>query len=104
VAILAAAAYVWLAPAGVQRAPDITVTTVEGRKIALEKLRGRPLLVTFWATTCPGCLKEMPHLIELYHDYAPRGFELVAIAMPYDPPNQVLAMVERKSIPYPVAL
>ncbi len=96
-------AFVWLSPSGLSEAPDISVKTIEGETIRLADLRGRPVLVTFWATSCPGCIKEMPHLIELYHDLNPRGFELIGIAMAYDPPDHVIAMAKSRNIPYPVA-
>jgi len=60
--------------------------------------------VTFWATDCPGCIKEIPHLIELYEDYHARGLELIAVAMYYDPPSHVVAMSEARQLPYPVVL
>ena len=68
------------------------------------ELRGRPVLVTFWATTCPGCLKEMPHLVELYEELGNAGFELIGIAMSYDPPNRVLELTTERQLPYPIAL
>ena len=85
-------------------APDVALKIIDGREIALRELQGRPLLITFWATTCVTCVKEMPHLITLYEDLAPQGLEIVGIAMSYDPPNQVLEMSKRKKIPYPIAL
>ena len=44
-------------------APDITFRMIDGRQIAMKDLRGHPVLVTFWATSCAVCLKEMPHMI-----------------------------------------
>ncbi|HKJ09416.1 MAG TPA: TlpA disulfide reductase family protein [Gammaproteobacteria bacterium] len=96
--------YIWFTPTGLTRAPDITVTTIHGKHIDLAKLRGRPVLITFWATTCPGCVAEMPHLIKLYKDLAPKGLEVIGVAMNYDPPNQVMAMAKERNIPYPVAV
>lgn len=104
VALLILLAYLWLGPGGVQPAPDISFKTLDGRTIALKDLRGKPVLVTFWATSCPGCIKEMPHLVELYNDLQRRGLELIAVAMPYDRPDHVVEMVKRKALPYPVAI
>jgi len=102
--LLAGIGWLWMAPAGIAQVPDITVTTLQGEKISLPTLRGRPLLVNFWATTCPGCIKEMPHLAELYRELSPQGFEMIGIAMAYDPPNQVIALSEARQLPYRIAL
>ncbi len=84
--------------------PDSTFTTITGKKIALQQLRGKPVLVTFWATDCPACIEEIPHFIDLYRDYHPSGLEIIAIAMIYDPPSRVVAMTQAKQIPYDVVL
>jgi len=85
-------------------APDDTFTTLTGRKIALKDLRGKPVLVTFWATDCPGCIKEIPDLIALHRQYHSRGLELIAVNMYYDPPSHVVAMASARQLPYSVAL
>lgn len=102
--IFIAISFLWLGPSGLQKAPDITFTTLDGEKIELKSLRGKPTLVTFWATSCPGCIKEMPHLIELYHELHAKGLEIIGVAMPYDRPDHVIEMRKRKNIPYPIAL
>ena len=84
--------------------PDLAVKTIDGREINLQSLKGSPLLVTFWATTCHSCLREMPHLVELYHELHPAGLKMLAISMAYDPPNRVVALAEQNNIPYPIAL
>ncbi|MBI1423199.1 MAG: redoxin domain-containing protein [Gammaproteobacteria bacterium] len=102
-AILAAVAYVWFSPSGVTPAPKVEMTQLDGgQKIDLASLHGRPVLVTFWATSCPGCIAEMPHLIKLYKELAPKGFQIIGVAMNYDKPNNVLAMQKAKAIPYPI--
>ena len=103
-ALLGTLAWIWLAPAGPKHSPDITLLTVDGEQLSLAGLRGKPILLTFWATTCPGCLREMPHLIELYRELSPRGLEIIAIAMSHDKPSHVLSMRKSRNIPYPVAL
>lgn len=85
-------------------APAVTFTTLEGKPIALESLRGKVVLVNFWATSCPGCIKEMPGMVETYNQYKNNGFEIVAVAMSYDPPNYVLNFVQTRQLPFPVAL
>jgi peroxiredoxin len=104
VTLLGMLAYYWLAPEGPKTRPDIGLITIDGEELRLNSLQGRPVLVTFWATTCNSCVKEIPHLVELYDDLAPQGLEVIGIAMGYDPPNRVLAMRRARNIPYPIAL
>jgi len=104
VTLLGTLAWLWFAPASLKTSPDISLLTIKGEKIQLAGLQGKPVLVTFWATTCPGCIKEIPHLIELYDELAPQGLEIIGITMDYDPPNRVLAMSNARNIPYPIAL
>ena len=103
-ALLGLLSYLWLSPGGLKQAPELTFTSIKGEAIPLSGLRGRPVLVTFWATTCPGCMQEMPHLIELYQELHPQGLEIIGVAMAYDPPNQVLRVAEQRQVPYPIAL
>lgn len=104
IALVGILAYVWFTPSGLKPAPALNVTTLTDENISLQQLQGRPVLVTFWATSCPGCVKEMPHLVELYKEMGPQGFEIIAIAMAYDPEEQVREMVRLKRLPYKVAL
>lgn len=103
-ALMLVTGYYWLKPERSQAAPAVNFKVVDGRTLNLKQLQGRPVLVVFWATSCPSCIKEMPHLIELYQDLAPQGLEIIAVAMAYDPPDRVLEMRQRIHIPYPVAL
>lgn len=83
-------------------APEVTFVTLDGAKIRMTDLKGKVVLVNFWATDCPGCIKEMPDLVNIYHAYKAKGFELIAVAMPYDPPAQVLNYRNQKALPFPV--
>jgi len=87
-----------------QPAPAVTFISIKGEKLATSDLRGRVLLVNFWATDCAICLKEMPRLVQTYTRYQPQGLELIAVAMRYDPPNYVLDYVEKNALPFKVAL
>ncbi len=97
--VVLAFAAVWLMPAGMRQAPPLVGQTLDGRTLTLEQLRGKPVLVTFWATTCPSCIEEMPHLISLYQELNPKGLEIIGVAMAYDPPEQVRAMATQRQIP-----
>ena len=84
--------------------PETEFTLLDGRKVTLRSLRGRPVLVSFWATTCQPCIEELPDLIRLYNAWHTLGFELIAVAMPYDPPALVQELAQRRGLPYSVAL
>ncbi len=94
----------WLAPTGPARAPSLAITSIKGDRLEIPDPQRRPQLVVFWATTCPGCLREVPHLIELYQKLAPRGLQIIGVAMDYDRPDRVIALSAARNIPYPVAL
>lgn len=85
-------------------APDVIFTTLDGRQLRLADLRGKTVAVVFWATSCPICKGEMPDLVETYRKYQPRGFELIAVAMAYDSPEQVKNFAESGGLPFPVVL
>ena len=85
-------------------APAVTFTSIKGEKLSTADLRGRVVLVNFWATDCPTCVKEMPKMVETYEKHRKAGFELIAVAMRYDPPNYVLNYAEKNALPFKVAL
>lgn len=85
-----------------KQAPDVTFTTIAGKKISMASLKGKVVLVNFWATECRACVTEMPALVSIYDEYKKKGFEIIAVAMPYDPPAQVLNYATQKKLPFPV--
>ena len=85
-----------------QLAPNVIFTTIEGKKISMSSLKGKVVLVSFWATDCRACVTEMPALASTYNLYKAQGFEVIAVAMPYDPPAQVFNYATQKKLPFPV--
>ena len=84
-------------------APAIEVTTLDGRTISLEALKGKVVLVDFWATWCPPCREEIPHFIQLYNTYAPK-IEILGVAMDEEGEEVVAPFVKEHQIPYPIAI
>lgn len=88
----------------VRTAPAVNFKTIKGETLSIDALQGKPVIVTFWATDCPGCIEEIPHLVSLHRQYKQQGLTIIAVAMHYDPPNHVLAMAKSKQLPYAIAL
>ncbi|MCL7744814.1 TlpA family protein disulfide reductase [Guyparkeria hydrothermalis] len=80
----------------------VTVQHLDGKPVALDSIKGKPTVITFWATTCPGCVKEIPHIQDLHDKYAERGVNVVGLAMSYDPLDQINAMVKQKDMTYTI--
>ncbi|WP_292924321.1 TlpA disulfide reductase family protein [Nitrosomonas sp.] len=71
-----------------------------GKIHKLEDYKGRWVLVNFWATWCPPCLKEIPDLISLYKDR--EDIMVIGVAMDSDDPQTVMEFVQSMSISYPI--
>ncbi len=87
-----------------QKAPDVTFISLAGDKISTQGLRGKVVMVNFWATSCASCVREMPAMVDTYNKFKGQGLEFVAVAMQYDPPNYVVNFTETRKLPFIVAL
>jgi peroxiredoxin len=85
-------------------APVATFNTLQGEQLSTSALRGKVVLVNFWATSCGSCIAEMPQMVGTFNKYREQGFELVAVAMSYDPPQYVQNYAETRQLPFKVAL
>src|SRR5205807_7170582 len=63
---------------------DIHFTAVDGREVDLKKLKGKVVLVDFWATWCGPCVAELPHVKDAYEKLRSKGFEIVGISFDKD--------------------
>jgi peroxiredoxin len=108
--IIAAAAAIAIATVvlhtTVQRriAPDVRFATLPGKPITTGELHGKVVLVNFWATWCASCIKETPKMVATYNKYAPRGYEVVAVAVRGDRPDAVARFARQRELPYMVAV
>ena len=97
----------WLALAGCGRresAPAFEYTLLDGRQARSSELRGRVVLVNFWATSCVTCVAEMPGIVALHERFKARGFEALAVAMSYDPPALVSNYAQSRRLPFGVVI
>lgn len=84
------------------QAPDVTFNTIDGKQISMASLKDKVVIVNFWATDCPGCIKEMPELIKTYNTYQSKGLEIIAVAMPHDEISQIKNYSQAQHLPFPV--
>ena len=109
VALAAAGAGAWYAARRLQLSePQLagfwerSFPTPDGSTLALAGLRGRPLLVNFWATWCPPCVEELPLLSTFYTENKANGLQLVGLAI--DKAEPVSRFLARSPVSFPVAL
>ncbi|MDY7577449.1 TlpA disulfide reductase family protein [Herbaspirillum sp. RTI4] len=100
----ALAVFAYSTMSGHKAAPDVSFVQLDGQKLALKDLRGKVVMVNFWATSCTTCVGEMPKMVETYNKYKDQGLDFVAVAMSYDPPNYVLNYAQTRKLPFRVAL
>ena len=60
---------------------DLTLRDAKGQKVRLRDLRGKPVVLNFWATWCGPCKDEMPMLVEMEHQYAARGVLFIGASL-----------------------
>jgi thiol-disulfide isomerase/thioredoxin len=85
-------------------APDFTLPTLSGETVRLSDLRGKVVLVNFWATWCVPCRTEMPTLEELYQYYKERGLEVVAVNLDALSTAGVEAFVKEVAVTFRIVL
>lgn len=95
-------------------APDFTLETLDGKSLSLSSLRGKAVLVNFWATWCGPCKIETPWLVDLRNQYNAKGFEILGVSTDdidrSDPKafgqekKEITDFVDRMHMPYPVLI
>lgn len=93
--------------AGTSAAPETDLWTLrfarpEGGDLVMARLRGRPLVLNFWATWCPPCIREMPQLSRFAREFGPAGWQVVALAAEQAEP--VRRFLQKLPVDFPVGL
>ena len=96
----------WSPAAARKNAADViwplTFETPAGTTLAMQALRGKPLLLNFWATWCPPCVEEMPMLDGFFRQNAAKNWQVVGLAI--DQANAVRSFLQRTPVSFPVAM
>ena len=84
-------------------APEFTLQTLEGDSLSLSDLRGKAVVLNFWATWCPPCQAEMPELQAAHDEYASGGLVVLGVNQAEDKAT-VQAFLDERNLTFPVAL
>jgi thiol-disulfide isomerase/thioredoxin len=103
ITVFAHAATAALAAGAVGETAALTVPELDGQTFDLAALRGRVVIVNFWATWCPPCRKEMPALDAVYRRFHPQGLEMLGVSADRPRDRSEVEQV-MKSFNYPAAM
>ncbi len=84
-------------------APNFKLNDLNGKAIQLSALRGKVVLLDFWATWCPPCRAEIPYFIGFYKTYKGKGLEIIGLSVG-EKPETVKQFVQSNGINYPIAI
>jgi peroxiredoxin len=85
-------------------APDFNLKDASGKDVKLADLKGKVVLVNFWATWCEGCQVEIPWFVEFQKEYASRGLVVVGISLDDDGWKSVKPWIKEKKVNYPIVI
>lgn len=80
--------------------PPLKFTAIDGRQVDTDKLRGRVLLIDFWATWCPPCMAEIPNVKSVYERFNSQGFEIIGVSAD-ETRGELERVVREKSLKWP---
>jgi len=85
-------------------APNFTLESLDGKNMSLSDLRGKAVLLNFWATWCSPCKVEMPWFVELQSEYGSQGLQIVGVAMDDSSKEDIAKFAKDMGVNYPVLL
>lgn len=84
------------------KAPDFTLPDLDGKRYQLSDLKGKVVVINFWATWCAPCRKEIPDLRAIYDEYKDQGVEILGISLDQIDKSQIRKFVKNFKVNYPI--
>ena len=86
------------------KAPGFTILNLDGEKVSLDDYENNIVILTFWATWCVACHKQIPALKEIHQKYKDEGVVILAVSLDFGKTVRVKSIVEKENINYPILL
>ncbi len=83
-------------------APDFELKDLDGKSVRLSDLKGKAVLLNFWATWCPPCKEEIPWFVDFQKQYGPQGLQIVGVSMDEAKPETIAKFAAEMHMNYPV--
>ena len=93
-----------IGPRASSLAPDFTLESLDGKTMRLSDLRGKAVLLNFWATWCGPCKIEMPWFVDLQKEYGPQGLQIVGVAMDDASKQDIAKFAKEMGVNYPILI
>jgi thiol-disulfide isomerase/thioredoxin len=91
-------------PAKDGAAPDFSLQSLDGKTVRLSDLRGKAVVLNFWATWCAPCKIEMPWFVELQKKYGPAGVQFLGVAMDDASTKEIAEFAQSMNVNYPILI
>jgi len=89
---------------GQAQAPAFTLKNMDGKDFSLAQVKGKVIILDFWATWCPPCRREIPHFVELQNQFGSKGLQVIGVSVDQEGWGVVKPFMAEQGVNYPVLM